>query len=101
MAEDDLLFERSIRRVFPDADTMTHGAKLHKDDGMMSIFSGDRSGTAKNVQRVRLTRNGLEADCRDVVAFVDNNLPVKFPCLTICVCQPCSGDVIGAARGAM
>ena len=40
---------------------MSHGAALHKDDGMVPIFASDGRGQAEDMSRLRAPRHQLKA----------------------------------------
>src|SRR5438128_7937511 len=55
---------------------MPYGTALHEDDWMVAIFPGDRRGQAQYESRLRSTDHLLKASRRQVVAFIDDHLPV-------------------------
>ena len=75
-ADDDRVFERSCRRLRLGIDSMPHGTALHEDDWMMTVLARHRRGQAQDESRLRPTDDLFEAVRRQMVAFIDDHLPV-------------------------
>jgi hypothetical protein len=54
-ANDDPVFERSCRRLRFGVHPMPHGAALHENDWMMTVFARHRRGQAQDESRLRQT----------------------------------------------
>jgi hypothetical protein len=57
-------------------DAVSHGAALHKDDGMVPVLASDGRGQAKNITRLRTPRHQLKTCRRKVVALVSDQVAV-------------------------
>ena len=53
-------------------------AALHKDDGLMAVFSDRGSRQTVNISGIDSFQNLLEVDCRNVVTLISNNQPIVF-----------------------
>ena len=80
-----------LKRGFPDLDTMMerpfgsfvsrvdpkpNGSALHENNWMMAVFAGDRRRQPKNKARLSPPSDQFEADGRQVVALIDDELPI-------------------------
>ena len=61
------------RRVSP---LCSNRATLHKDDRLLPIATDRRRGQTKYVLRLRPPQYDIEGDGADVVAFIDDYLPI-------------------------
>src|SRR5882672_12180302 len=75
-SEYDLVIEGSSRSLLSCVDSMTNGAAVHEDDRVVAILSRHCRGQAEHVPCLSFTGDGFEADSRDVVAFIDYDVPV-------------------------
>jgi len=60
----------------PWVDTMPDRSALHADDRVVTVFAGHRGGQTKDEPGLRLPGDVLEALRRQVVALVDDEVPV-------------------------
>ena len=76
LAQADLVAERPRRglrfRVHPVTDRPT----LHEDDRVMAILAGYRGRQSQDVARLGSARDELEADGREMMTLVDNQVAV-------------------------
>ena len=70
------MVERSFCGLVPRVDPKTYGSALHKNNWMMAVFAGDRRRQPKNIPRLSPPGDQFKADGRQVVAFINNELPV-------------------------
>jgi len=61
-----------LTRVHPIPDRTT----LHKDDRVMSVFSGHRRGQSEHKFRLGCSWYRFEADRGQMVTFVDDDVPI-------------------------
>ena len=57
-------------------DAMPNGATLHENNGMVPILAGDGRRQAKDVPRLRSTRDHFETACRQMMALVDHKVTI-------------------------
>ena len=57
-------------------DTVSNGAALHEDDGMVAVLASDRRGQSENKSRLRAPRHQLKARRREMMAFVNDEMTV-------------------------
>ena len=57
-------------------DAEPHRAALHEDNRVVAVLTGDRRRQAEDVFRLAAPRHRLEADRRQMVAFVDDQLAI-------------------------
>ena len=55
---------------------MSYRTALHVNDGMVSIFALRGRRQAEDVLRLYLLHHLLKRECRQMVAFINNDLPV-------------------------
>ena len=56
--------------------TVSDGAALHEDDRVVPVLARYGRRETEHVLRPRVARHRLEADRREVVAFIDHEMPV-------------------------
>jgi hypothetical protein len=76
LAHDEPVLERALARPRLCVHCEAHRTKLHLGDGMAPIAALRRCGQPGDVTRLRRRQHALERDCRQMVALVDNDLPV-------------------------
>ena len=76
LAKADLVTERSRGCLGLGVDAVAHRPTLHEDDRMVPVLAGDRGRQAENVAGLGSARDKLEADGREMVAFVDDEVAV-------------------------
>src|SRR6266852_4672074 len=77
--------ERLRSGLLPGIDAVPDGPALHHNYGVVTVFSRLRSRQPRYVPRPDLPEHSLEAHCRNVVALVDQDVPVigdQIPDLT-------------------
>ena len=57
-------------------DAVAYRAALHEDDGMVAILARDRRRQTQNVPGLGATGRELEADGRQVMALVDDEVTI-------------------------
>lgn len=62
--------------LLPGIDTMTNRAALHENDRMMAVFPHHRGRQTEHVLRLDFARDGFEAHGRQVMALIDDDVPV-------------------------
>src|SRR5262245_22912451 len=70
------MFESPLRSLGLCIDPVSHGATLHEDDRMMSIFSCYSGGEPEDVAGLRPSRHQFEACGGQVMALVYNQLSI-------------------------
>jgi hypothetical protein len=70
------MFERSDCGHRTCAELMSYRTALHVDDRVVSIFALRRCRQAEDVPRLYLLHHLLKSECRQMVAFINNDLPV-------------------------
>jgi hypothetical protein len=70
------MFERRDRGHRACAELMPYRTALHVDDRVVSIFALRGCRQAKDVPRLYLFHHLLKGERRQMVAFVDNDVPV-------------------------
>jgi hypothetical protein len=66
----------AVRGLALRIDGETNGPQLHFGDRMVAVATLRCGGETDNVTPLRLREHSLERDCREVVALVDDYLPV-------------------------
>jgi hypothetical protein len=57
-------------------DAETHRPALHEDDGVMALLARDGGGKAQNALCLGAARHLLEADGREMMALIHNEMTV-------------------------
>ncbi len=70
------MFERRSSGHRAGADLMSYRTALHVDYGVVSIFALRGCRQAEDVPRLYLFHDLLKGECRQMVAFIDNDVPV-------------------------
>jgi hypothetical protein len=65
------------RRLLSRIDAVTDRATLHEDDGVVAILPCYGRGQAEHIFRLGRARHGLKTDSGQMVALVNNELPVS------------------------
>ena len=73
---EDVVLERTCRRLRSRVHSMPHRTALHEDDRMVAVLARDSRGQPQDESRLGLTRHLLEAVGRQVMAFVDDQMAV-------------------------
>ena len=76
LANRDLVAEGARGGLRLGIDAIAHRAALHEDDRMVAVLARDRRGEPQHVSRLRPPRDELEADGREMVALVDDQVTV-------------------------
>src|ERR1700739_1476194 len=76
LSHDQLMLKRSARRVALSIHPVTDGPKLHLGDGLVAIAPLRRGSEAGEIARLHLRQNTLKGKCRQVVAFIDEDVTV-------------------------
>src|SRR5689334_8295421 len=76
MPRDHLVFERSCFGHGSCTHAETDRTTLHRDDWLMTVLSRGSSSQADYVFCLHLLHHLLESECRDVVTFIHNHLPI-------------------------
>ena len=74
--ENDLVVEGPSGRLLLGIDAMTDRAALHEDDRVVAILPRHRCRQAKDISGLGLPRDGFEAHGGQVMAFIDDDMPV-------------------------
>ena len=78
----------------PGAHVEPHGATLHINDRMVSVFPRRSRGQADNIPGLHLPHHPFEGERGKVVAFVDDNMPVLGnEILDLLICDGGSGSL--------
>jgi len=75
-ANEDMMLEWSSDRLAFCIHAVANRSALHEHDGVMPVFAGDCRGQSREILRLRTPRDLLEAERREVVAFVDDDVTV-------------------------
>src|SRR4029079_10152536 len=75
-SENDLVFERSARRLLPGIDAITLRAALQEDDRVMAVVPRHCRGEPQHVVGLCCPRDRFKAHGREVMALIDNNMAV-------------------------
>jgi len=70
------MVERPFGRFVPRVNSEANGSALHKNNWMMAVFTGDRRRQPKNKARLSSSGDQFEADGRQVVALINDEMPV-------------------------
>ena len=70
------MVERSFGGLVPRVNPKSNGPALHENNRVMAIFAGDRRRQPKNRARLSPSGNQFKADRGQVVALVDDEMPV-------------------------
>jgi hypothetical protein len=70
------MIERAFGSLGSCINAVANRAALHRDDGVMSVFPGYRRRQAEDVSGLRTARDQFEAHGRQMVAFVDHEMPI-------------------------
>ena len=74
--ENDLMIEGPSGGLLFGIDAMTDRAALHEDNRVMAILPRHRRGQTKDILGLGPPRDGFEAHGGQVMAFIDNDMPV-------------------------
>lgn len=75
-ADEDFVGEGACGGLLAGIDSVSDGAALHEDDGMVSVLAGDGGGEAEDEFGFCASGDEFEALCGEVVAFVDDEVAV-------------------------
>src|SRR5229473_450857 len=76
LAHDEPMLERALARLCLCIHREAHWTKLHLGDWMVPIASLGRRGQPDDVTRLRRRQYALERDRREMVALIDDDLPI-------------------------
>ena len=76
MPKDDLVVKGAGSRLRPRIDAMTHRAALHENDRVVTVLARHRRRQTKHVTGFRLPSDRFEAHRGDMMAFINDNMPV-------------------------
>jgi len=77
LSHDQLMLKRSARRLALGIHPVADWPKLHLGDGLATIALLRSGGEANEIARRHFRQNALKGECRQVVAFIDEDVTVS------------------------
>jgi hypothetical protein len=76
-SESNTVLDAALGSLGSGIDAVAHRTALHEDDGMVAILARDRCRQTKNMPGLGATGGKFEADGRQVMALVDDDVTIR------------------------